>query len=180
MRRKDDRVAPKFMYQMMEGIPVTVHTPGVQTRTLCYIQDAMVGFLKTLLVGKNGEVYNIGVQDGEISMKDLAYLMKKEFHPQAVIQEVEMPTEYPQDQAQRRCPDITKAKVELNYIPEISLLEGLRRMWRWCSIQFASEKVEKALEKEVDQRKNLDNVGLDISVSIDDGANTLKAETEGQ
>ncbi len=60
MRIKDDRVIPKFIFAALEQRPITVHTPGSQTRTFCYITDAMVGFFKTLLLGKNGEVYNIG------------------------------------------------------------------------------------------------------------------------
>lgn len=132
MRRKDDRVAPKFMYQALTNEPITVHVPGVQTRTLCYITDAMIGFFKAMLIGKNGEVYNIGYPSGEITMRDLAYLIEKIVGKKLNIQEIEMPTEYPQDQAQRRCPDITKAFLELNYAPKISLVNGLEKLYSWC------------------------------------------------
>lgn len=131
MRVKDDRVIPKFMFQMLQGEPVTVHVPGIQTRTFCYITDAMVGFFKTLLSDKNGEVYNIGKDTQEISMVMLAQTMKTLFAPEAVVEEIEMPTEYPRDQAQRRQPLLTKAREDLLYDPKVTLEEGLHRMWEW-------------------------------------------------
>lgn len=132
MRITDDRVVPKFMFEILKNENITVHKPGTQTRTFCYITDAMIGFLKVLLIGKNGEVYNIGNSIPEITMKDLAMLMKKKSASESEIIEIEMPTEYPQDQAQRRCPDLTKAKTELNYEPKVTLDEGINRMQQWC------------------------------------------------
>lgn len=131
MRVTDDRVAPKFVFAMLKGTPITVHIPGEQTRTLCYITDAMVGFFKTLLIGKNGEVYNIGRDDEELSMHELALKMKVWFKSKSEIEKIEMPTEYPADQAQRRCPDIKKARTELNYYPEVSLHDGISNLYKW-------------------------------------------------
>lgn len=131
MRVKDDRVVPKFMFQALQGKPLTVHLPSMQTRTFCYITDAMIGFFKTLLIGQNGEVYNIGHTEPEISMQELALRIQK-MVPRTSIENVEMPQEYPRDQAQRRCPDISKAKIGLGYTPQVNLDEGLRRMKIWC------------------------------------------------
>ena len=72
MKHDDRRVVPMFAYQAMSSQPITVHGDGHQTRTFCYITDAITGFLKVLLVGKPGEAYNIGNADNEISMRDLA------------------------------------------------------------------------------------------------------------
>lgn len=133
MRIKDDRVVPKFTFQLLRDENITVHIPGVQTRTFCYIVDAMVGFLKTLLIGRSGEVYNIGRQDGEMSIVELAEKMKDIFPPsKGEIVKIEMPQEYPSDQAQRRCPDISKAKEHLNYTPKVTLEDGLSRTYEWC------------------------------------------------
>lgn len=137
MRVTDDRVVPKFTFQMLKNEDITVHIPGIQTRTFCYITDAMIGFLKTLLIGKNGEAYNIGNSEPEITVKELALEMQVLFsNSKSQIIEVEMPTEYPQDQAQRRCPDLTKAKEELNYIPKVHLFDGLKRTWEWAEEQI--------------------------------------------
>lgn len=139
MRRTDDRLVPKFTYQMLTGQEVTVHVPGSQTRTLCYISDAMVGFFRCLLQGKNGEVYNIGSDGPEVSVQTLARLMKRTFAPEAKLTEIEMPTEYPTDQAQRRCPVITKAEKDFGYWPKVTLQEGLKRTWHWCAESLIKE-----------------------------------------
>lgn len=131
MRKEDDRVLPKFIFSALEGRPVTVHLPGIQTRTFCYITDGIVGFLKTILVGKNGEVYNIGRADEEINMLDLANKVNEVFDGKLKIETIEMPTEYPQDQAQRRCPDMTKAREELNFVAEINLETAISRTLEW-------------------------------------------------
>lgn len=135
MRLTDDRVIPKFMFQMLHNQPVTVHVPGTQTRTFCYVTDAMVGFLGAMLEGKDGQVYNVGNNTPELAVDELAKIMRKELSPQAVIEEIEMPPEYPRDQAQRRCPDIAKAKQDFGYKPTVNLEEGLKRMWDWAKEQ---------------------------------------------
>lgn len=139
MRIKDDRVVPKFIFQILNDEPITVHVPGTQTRTFCYITDAMTGFFKTLLSDKQGEVYNIGTQSEELSMYDLAFKMKEVFGSGVEINQIEMPPEYPRDQAQRRCPDITKAQMNLGYFPQVNLSEGLRRMYGWAQEVIKNE-----------------------------------------
>src|SRR5258708_7882628 len=129
MRISDDRVVPKFTFQLLRGEDITVHLPGLQTRTFCYITDAMVGFLKLLLSEENGEVFNIGQQTPEITMFDLATRMTEIFPTTGKIIQVEMPQEYPTDQAQRRCPDISKARERLGYLPQVELNEGLQRTY---------------------------------------------------
>jgi len=138
MRVTDDRVVPKFAFQILKNQDITVHIPGVQTRTFCYITDAMIGFLKTLLIGRNGEVYNIGANTEEVTMKDLASMMLESWGDKvnSKIIEVEMPTEYPQDQAQRRCPDLDKAYQQLNYKSKISLKEGIDKTFKWAEEQI--------------------------------------------
>lgn len=132
MRLSDDRVVPKFMFAALQDKPITVHSPGVQTRTMCYVTDAMIGFFKALLSDKRGEVYNIGNDTPEITMEDLALRIQSMFKKPLQINKIPMPTEYPTDQAQRRCPDLTKAKAMLGYFPKISLDNGLKKMLEYC------------------------------------------------
>lgn len=142
MRVKDDRVVPKFIFQILRGEPLTVHVPGSQTRTFCYITDAMVGFFKVLLLGKHGEVYNIGCDEPEMGVDQLAMRMQELFGDYDIkITKVEMPQEYPTDQAQRRCPALVKAKDDLGYRPRVSLNSGLARSFKWC--QYALEEWDK-------------------------------------
>lgn len=131
MRPKDDRVLPKFIYAGLQNQPLTVHLPGLQTRTLCYITDAMVGFLKTLLIGKNGEVYNIGRDLEEVTVVGLAEKVSEAFNGKLKINRIEPPTEYPQDQALRRCPNIDKAREQLGFSPKIDLKTIIQKTLEW-------------------------------------------------
>lgn len=135
MRINDDRVVPKFLFQALAKKPLTIHIPGLQTRTFTYVSDAMIGFLKVLLNGRDGEVYNIGRDTGEIRMEDLADKVNELFRKKIEIRKIEMPQEYPSDQAQRRLPDITKAREHLSFDPKISIDDGLKRMLSWCKVQ---------------------------------------------
>lgn len=136
MRINDDRVVPKFLFQALAKKPLTIHMPGLQTRTFTYATDAMIGFFKVLLRGRNGEVYNIGKDSGELRMEDLADMVNGLFKNKLRILKVEMPEEYPSDQAQRRLPDITKAREHFGFEPIVSLEEGLSRMLLWCKTQI--------------------------------------------
>lgn len=136
MRVNDDRVVPKFLFQALNNKPLTIHLPGLQTRTFTYVTDAMIGFLKVLLEGKNGEVYNIGRDTGELRMEDLAEKVNELFNSKLRIIKIEMPEEYPSDQAQRRLPDITKARQHLGFEPNVPIEEGLTRMLAWCKTQI--------------------------------------------
>jgi UDP-glucuronate decarboxylase len=111
-----------------------VHGDGKQTRTFCYISDAISGFLKTLLRGKPGEAYNIGNANNEISMLDLARLFT-ELVPAASIKNIPYPDTYPAGEPQRRCPDLTKATQHLGYASSVDLRDGLSRFIAWAGEQ---------------------------------------------
>lgn len=132
MKHNDRRVVPMFTYQAMNGQPITVHGDGAQTRTFCYITDAMTGFLKTLLIGRQGEAYNIGNEDNEIAMRDLAQVFVELSGNQATFNLVPYPPTYPAGEPQRRCPDLTKSRSELKYFPAVSMRAGLARFMNWC------------------------------------------------
>ena len=133
MGHADRRVLPMFAYKALNKQPIPVHGDGHQTRTFCYITDAATGFLKTLLSGTPGEVYNIGSADNEISMRNLAELFIKTAHTSSSYELIPYPSNYPAGEPQRRCPDIAKAKSELNFDPKINLEDGLTRFIQWCS-----------------------------------------------
>jgi UDP-glucuronate decarboxylase len=134
----DKRVLPDFARNIFSGQDIVMHSDGSPTRTFCYIADAIIGYYKTLVKGRSGEAYNIGVDCPEISMRDLAqkvvaiardlfqYEGKVVFRPS---QEVD----YLVDNPNRRCPIILKARTELGYDPKISLDEGLKRSFIWYS-----------------------------------------------
>ena len=131
MGHNDRRVIPMFTYQALNGRTIPVHGTGLQTRTFCYITDAIYGFLMTLLEGKCGEAYNIGNPDNEISMIKLAEMYPK-LLPGASFTRIDYPDTYPAGEPNRRCPDITKARETFGYTSEVDVEDGLARFIDWA------------------------------------------------
>jgi len=142
MKHNDRRVIPMFTYEALNGRALPVHGDGRQTRTFCYITDAISGFLKTLLKGKPGEAYNIGNSNNEISMADLANMFSAVV-PGASVKYISYPDNYPAGEPQRRCPDLTKAANDLGYASQVDVKTGLARFVGWARAQ-ASYKGEAA------------------------------------
>lgn len=132
MGHHDRRVLPMFAYNALNKEPIPVHGDGRQTRTFCYITDAITGFLKVLLVGKTGHAYNIGNSDNEISMRDLAHLFVEIEGSGVSVALIPYPDSYPAGEPQRRCPDLSKAERDLAYRAAVSLKHGLTRFIDWC------------------------------------------------
>lgn len=131
MRPDDFRVIPRFITSAMRNESLPVHAGGNQTRTFCYISDAIVGFLKVLLSKKGGEAYNVGNSNDEVNMMTLANMVSELFPNKVAIKAVEYPSTYPQDDPRRRCPDLKKISENLGYKSQISLKDGLNRTLEW-------------------------------------------------
>lgn len=132
MKENDYRVIPTFAASALSGKPIPVHSTGTQTRAYCYISDAIIGFLKVLLVGQDAQAYNIGHDKTEVTVNNLAKALNKIFNGKLKINNIDYPKDYPQGEPQRRCPDLTKSKKDLLYEPRIDLEEGLKRTLEWC------------------------------------------------
>jgi UDP-glucuronate decarboxylase len=137
MQKLDYRVLPNFAARILAGEPINVYGDGKQTRTFCYVTDAIRGFLQVLVSGQPGEPYNIGNPTPEISMLQLAQIIKKAM-PELKVEHrvIEHPDTYPADEPQRRCPDITKARLQVGYEPAIALEPGLKRFFGWASSAY--------------------------------------------
>jgi UDP-glucuronate decarboxylase len=131
MKHNDRRVIPMFTYEALNSRPLPVHGDGKQTRTFCYITDAISGFLKTLLKGRPGEAYNIGNSNNEISMANLAEMFSTVV-PGAKVKYIPYPPTYPGGEPQRRCPDLTKAANDLGYASRVNIKTGLARFVDWA------------------------------------------------
>lgn len=114
------RVIPRFIIQALRNEDITVYGDGTQTRSFCYISDLTKAIM---LVSRSkearGEVYNIGNPD-EISIIDLAKLIKELMKSKSKIGFLPLP----EDDPKRRCPNISKIS-KLGWKPEISLEQGL-------------------------------------------------------
>jgi len=131
MKINDYRVIPTFLYRGLTGQPLPVHGEGTQTRTFCYVSDAVIGFLKVLLSGTPGEVYNVGNSKPEVTMHQLAKIITGIIKGNSKIEIIDYPKTYPAGEPQRRCPDLTKITKELDYTPKVSLEKGLERSVDW-------------------------------------------------
>jgi UDP-glucuronate decarboxylase len=132
MQEADYRVLPNFANRIKAGLPLNVYGSGNQTRTFCYITDAMVGFLLVILKGVPGEAYNIGNPTPEISMLDLVHRIETVTGSPVAHNIIDYPDSYPADEPNRRCPDIKKARLQLGFDPSVDLDEGLRRFLSWA------------------------------------------------
>jgi len=94
---------------------------GQETRSFCYIDDAVQGILCILDKGEHLNIYNVGVQD-EVTIETLVKKIGKAFGREIQI----FPGELQSGGTLRRCPNVEKLK-SLGYIPKISLDEGLLR-----------------------------------------------------
>lgn len=131
MKINDYRVIPTFLYKGLTGQSLPVHGKGTQTRTFCYVSDAVVGFLKVLLSGAPGEVYNVGNNKPEVTMYKLAKILTEIINGSSKIETIDYPKTYPAGEPQRRCPDLAKITKELGYTPKVSLEKGLERSVDW-------------------------------------------------
>ena len=85
-----------------------------------------------LLNGISGQPYNIGCETPEISMMELARSYESAVGRSLDVAVVEYPDSYPETEPRRRCPDITKAKLQLGYAPDVDLDDGLKRFMGWA------------------------------------------------
>lgn len=132
MHKNDYRVIPTFIKNALLGKELPIHSAGNQTRSFCYVTDSIIELINVLLSSKNGEVFNVGNDEQEISMNKLSRILGSVFENKIGAHRIEYPDNYPTDEPKRRCPDISKIKKETGYIPSINLETGLRRTVDWC------------------------------------------------
>ena len=121
MRPDDGRVVSNFLVQAIQGKPITVYGDGSQTRSFCYVDDEVRGFLALLDSGHAGPV-NIGNPD-EYTIRRLADLAVEITGSASPIVTESLPVDDPA----RRRPDITLARSLLGWQPEVDLRTGLER-----------------------------------------------------
>jgi UDP-glucuronate decarboxylase len=123
MLPNDGRVVSNFIVQALKGEPITIFGDGSQTRSFCYVDDLIRGFI-ALMDGPDSVTgpMNLG-NPGEFTIKQLAEQVvemtgsrsKISYHP------------LPLDDPTQRCPDITMAREKLNWQPQIQLKQGLEK-----------------------------------------------------
>jgi UDP-glucuronate decarboxylase len=122
MLADDGRVVSNFIVQALKGENLTVYGDGSQTRSFCYVDDLIEGFVRLMNQDKTVGPVNIG-NPGEFTMLQLAELVLKKVAGKSKIANLPLPSDDPK---QRR-PDITLAKEVLGWEPKVPLEQGLDR-----------------------------------------------------
>jgi len=122
MLADDGRVVSNFIVQALRGENLTVYGDGLQTRSFCYVDDLIEGFIRFMQQTKSNGPLNLG-NPGEFTMQELAELTLKLVGGKSKI--VHRPL--PADDPKQRRPDITLAKKILKWTPAVPLEEGLKR-----------------------------------------------------
>jgi nucleoside-diphosphate-sugar epimerase len=123
MQREDKRMIVNFILQALKNEPITLYGDGLQTRSLCYIDDLINGLMKFMFAEDlSGEIINIGNTD-EHTVKEFAEIIKKatQSHSEIVYSE-----DLPKDDPLKRKPNITKAKKLLDWEPQVPIETGLQ------------------------------------------------------
>lgn len=119
----DGRVVPNFCLQALNGRPITIYGDGSQTRSFCYVDDLIRGFLLLMEIeGLAGEVVNLGNPEEHTILEFAEQILAITSQTSRVVFEP-----LPVDDPHRRQPDITKARLLLGWEPKISLEDGMRR-----------------------------------------------------
>ncbi|PQZ77583.1 MULTISPECIES: UDP-glucuronic acid decarboxylase family protein [unclassified Brevundimonas] len=123
MHPDDGRVVSNFIVQALMGEDITIYGSGEQTRSFCFVDDLVEGFIRLMNAGEDidGPI-NIG-NPNETTVKQLAEQIlamaksrsKIVYHP------------LPVDDPRRRKPDISRALARLNWSPQVPLHDGLSR-----------------------------------------------------
>jgi UDP-glucuronate decarboxylase len=123
MHPNDGRVVSNFIVQALKGKEITVYGDGSQTRSFCYVDDMIDGMIRMMnsKEGFTGPV-NIG-NPNEFTILELAERIIHLTHSASKIVRAPLP---PDDPVQRQ-PDISLARHELNWQPEIQIDDGLKK-----------------------------------------------------
>jgi len=121
MHPNDGRVVSNFIVQALKNEPLTIYGDGNQTRSFCYVDDLIEGLIRLMNSPKEiaGPV-NLG-NPRENTILELAEVVRHLVNSRSEI--VFKPL--PQDDPQKRCPDIDLAKKVLDWEPKVALEEGL-------------------------------------------------------
>lgn len=123
MAADDGRVVSNFIVQALRGEDLTIYGDGTQTRSFCYADDLVEGFIR--LMNSSDDVVgpiNLG-NPGEFTMIELAEKVLR--HTGSASKLIHKPL--PEDDPKQRRPDISRAKKYLNWEPTVPLDQGLER-----------------------------------------------------
>jgi UDP-glucuronate decarboxylase len=123
MDLEDGRVVSNFIVQAVKNLPITIYGDGQQTRSFCYVDDLIEGFIRLMATEANliGPM-NLG-NPSEYTMKSLAEQIIELTNSKSEISFLPLPADDPK----QRKPDITFANKSLSWNPKVNLRDGLKK-----------------------------------------------------
>jgi UDP-glucuronate decarboxylase len=142
MHPSDGRVVSNFIVQALNGDPITIYGDGSQTRSFCYVDDLIDGFIRLMAspASVTGPI-NLG-NPGEFTIKDLAEIVIDMTGSSSEL--IYLPL--PQNDPRQRQPDITLAKSCLQWQPSVALREGLSRTIEHFDTLLSADHVVETME----------------------------------
>ena len=131
MQLNDGRVVTNFIVQALRNENITIYGDGTQTRSFSYVEDTVAGII-SLMNSTEYDVFNIG-NPNEMTVGQLAEKIIKLTDSTSEIKYLELPNDDPK----QRKPDITKAKMKLNWEPKVNLEDGLTKTIKWVEGQLS-------------------------------------------
>ena len=132
MRLDDGRMMANLCKSVVENDIMSVYGTGNQTRTYCYVADAILLMIKALLSDENGEVFNVGSNYDEMSALEVcetAYDILGANKDNLRV--IEHPSFYPKDEPNRRKADISKVINAFGNEPKTPFTEGIKRTYQY-------------------------------------------------
>lgn len=138
MHPNDGRVVSNFIVQALRGDDITIYGEGQQTRSFCYVDDLVEGFLRLMNTADDvtGPM-NLG-NPGEFTIRQLAERVLELVGSSSKL--IFQPL--PQDDPQQRQPDITQARAVLGWEPKVMLDEGLQKTIAYFDSLLSEEKAK--------------------------------------
>ena len=141
----DGRLIPNFIRQALRDEAIEIYGTGKQTRSFCYVDDTVDALVRIMGEPRRDwlPIYNVG-NPNEMTVESVAHLVRKiapPIRPGCIMgewKEGDSPGWLgikhliaAKDDPRRRCPDISRIKVQLGWEPQVDFAEGLRRTVDW-------------------------------------------------
>ena len=137
MHPYDGRVVSNFILQALQDKPITIYGDGTQSRSFCYVDDLIDGFLRLM---NSPDAFTGPVNLGnphEFNMIELAELVREETNSKSEIKYEPLP----EDDPKQRRPDISLAEEKLGWEPKVALEEGLKKTVEYFAGLLQSQKI---------------------------------------
>ncbi len=128
-RLDDGRIIPDLVGAAIRRDRLVIHSDGLATRSFCYVTDAVTAMWHVLLSGDGGEIFNVGNDQEEVEIRELAERVRQVAGPPLLEIEYRASEDahYLTDNPRRRCPDLAKLRRRFPWVPEVDLKQGLGR-----------------------------------------------------